>query len=178
MSNVINQFPLPRTQWTPDSDMSSCTICNKPFHKTLFSSGKHHCRKCGKVICHSCSRYRVQSYRICDLCYYPGAIFNNYIVERLQPEPYRNIIYVTPNGYNNNKQHIGDITDIEGCPNNIVPIEYIEYNYDCCKCRRKQERKRRKKLAKMARKQMKMEGKKSKKAVKCHKKYANIVKQQ
>eukprot|EP01084_Bolivina_argentea_P053755 98636_1 len=72
----MSQFPLPMNKWMKDSDVSACTICQNQFIKHLFSSGKHHCRKCGKIVCKSCSTSRVQSYRVCDACFQPGAIFN------------------------------------------------------------------------------------------------------
>lgn len=37
--------------WVPDSSNSHCMICSKPF-SLLFR--KHHCRRCGKLICGEC----------------------------------------------------------------------------------------------------------------------------
>ncbi|KAG9073305.1 hypothetical protein KI688_001097 [Linnemannia hyalina] len=57
--------PTPRTQpmrvienynapvWVPDQSATRCMICTEEFG-TIFRR-KHHCRACGKVVCHSCS---------------------------------------------------------------------------------------------------------------------------
>ncbi|KAL8872355.1 MAG: hypothetical protein Q9174_001997, partial [Haloplaca sp. 1 TL-2023] len=45
---------LPR--WQPDSEVTKCPICNTSFG---FWYRKHHCRKCGRVVCASCSPHRI-----------------------------------------------------------------------------------------------------------------------
>ena len=45
---------LPR--WQPDNEVSSCPICGTQF--TLLWR-RHHCRKCGRVVCASCSPHRI-----------------------------------------------------------------------------------------------------------------------
>lgn len=45
---------LPR--WQPDSEVSKCPICGTQFN---FWHRKHHCRKCGRVVCASCSPHRI-----------------------------------------------------------------------------------------------------------------------
>ncbi|KAJ5180900.1 hypothetical protein N7492_004110 [Penicillium capsulatum] len=45
---------MPR--WQPDSEVTSCPICGKMFS---FWYRKHHCRKCGRVVCASCSPHRI-----------------------------------------------------------------------------------------------------------------------
>jgi hypothetical protein len=47
-------FGLP--QWQPDSEVSKCPICEISFS---FWYRKHHCRKCGRVVCASCSPHRI-----------------------------------------------------------------------------------------------------------------------
>lgn len=48
------QFVLPR--WQPDSEVSKCPICGTQFS---FWYRKHHCRKCGRVVCAGCSPHRI-----------------------------------------------------------------------------------------------------------------------
>ncbi|EGB06276.1 hypothetical protein AURANDRAFT_29489, partial [Aureococcus anophagefferens] len=38
--------------WTVDGHGDDCSLCGKLF--TLFDR-KHHCRKCGRLVCHACS---------------------------------------------------------------------------------------------------------------------------
>lgn len=42
--------------WQPDSDVSSCPVCDRHF---TFLFRKHHCRKCGRVVCAQCSPHRI-----------------------------------------------------------------------------------------------------------------------
>lgn len=48
------EYTLPR--WQPDSEVSNCPICDTQFG---FFYRKHHCRKCGRVVCASCSPHRI-----------------------------------------------------------------------------------------------------------------------
>ncbi|KAJ2681305.1 hypothetical protein H4R19_007370, partial [Coemansia spiralis] len=47
---------LPRQAWELDEATSACRQCRQPF--TLFVR-RHHCRRCGLVVCDSCSSRRV-----------------------------------------------------------------------------------------------------------------------
>lgn len=56
-----NDIPPPPTdmalpKWQADSDVSECPICGIVFS---FWHRKHHCRKCGRVVCASCSPHRI-----------------------------------------------------------------------------------------------------------------------
>ncbi|KAF2124500.1 FYVE-domain-containing protein [Dothidotthia symphoricarpi CBS 119687] len=42
--------------WQPDVEVSQCPVCTRPF---TFLFRKHHCRKCGRVVCSSCSPHRI-----------------------------------------------------------------------------------------------------------------------
>ncbi|KAF2996265.1 hypothetical protein E8E13_004552 [Curvularia kusanoi] len=42
--------------WQPDSDVTNCPVCNRQF---TFLFRKHHCRKCGRVVCSQCSPHRI-----------------------------------------------------------------------------------------------------------------------
>lgn len=48
------EITLPR--WQPDSEVASCPICGTSFS---FWFRKHHCRKCGRVVCANCSPHRI-----------------------------------------------------------------------------------------------------------------------
>jgi hypothetical protein len=45
---------LPR--WQSDADVSQCPVCKNYF---TFWYRKHHCRKCGRVVCANCSPHRI-----------------------------------------------------------------------------------------------------------------------
>ena len=58
--------------WVADHEVSSCSVCDVGF--TLFLR-KHHCRRCGHVVCDHCSKARlavppayIQRVRVCDDC--------------------------------------------------------------------------------------------------------------
>ena len=56
--------------WVPDSKVSACPACHKPF--TVLRR-RHHCRFCGGVFCYECSKHRVvpggaERVRLCDKC--------------------------------------------------------------------------------------------------------------
>ncbi|ODV76533.1 phosphatidylinositol-3-phosphate-binding ubiquitin-protein ligase CYBJADRAFT_165803 [Cyberlindnera jadinii NRRL Y-1542] len=42
--------------WQADEDVSECWLCHKRY---TFFFRRHHCRRCGKVVCGDCSRGRV-----------------------------------------------------------------------------------------------------------------------
>ena len=42
--------------WQPDAEVSDCPICLRAF---TFFFRKHHCRKCGRVVCANCSPHRI-----------------------------------------------------------------------------------------------------------------------
>jgi len=48
------EITLPR--WEPDTEVPKCPICNTTFS---FWYRKHHCRKCGRVVCAHCSPHRI-----------------------------------------------------------------------------------------------------------------------
>lgn len=53
-SSAADVVEVPR--WQPDAEVTSCPICQRDFG--LFNR-KHHCRKCGRVVCSSCSPHRI-----------------------------------------------------------------------------------------------------------------------
>ncbi|EKV11607.1 hypothetical protein PDIG_17700 [Penicillium digitatum PHI26] len=54
ISSPFMDMALPK--WQADSDVSECPICGIVFS---FWHRKHHCRKCGRVVCASCSPHRI-----------------------------------------------------------------------------------------------------------------------
>jgi hypothetical protein len=53
-SSSIREYVRP--PWQPDSEVTKCPICDTQF---TFWYRKHHCRKCGRVVCASCSPHRI-----------------------------------------------------------------------------------------------------------------------
>lgn len=53
-SHHDREIVLPR--WQPDAEASKCPICGTIFS---FWYRKHHCRKCGRVVCANCSPHRI-----------------------------------------------------------------------------------------------------------------------
>lgn len=51
---TIMEIQSPR--WQPDAEASECPICHSSFS---FWFRKHHCRKCGRVVCANCSPHRI-----------------------------------------------------------------------------------------------------------------------
>jgi hypothetical protein len=45
-----------RPSWQPDSSAVSCPICTSAF---TFFNRRHHCRRCGRVVCAACSPHRI-----------------------------------------------------------------------------------------------------------------------
>ena len=58
--------------WTPDSHAKNCSFCNDKFS---FVNRRHHCRRCGKLSCSKCSKYKLPNaesvmQRACKQCYF------------------------------------------------------------------------------------------------------------
>ncbi|KAJ5421295.1 hypothetical protein N7491_009740 [Penicillium cf. griseofulvum] len=54
LAQPVMDIALPK--WQADSEVSECPICGVVFS---FWHRKHHCRKCGRVVCASCSPHRI-----------------------------------------------------------------------------------------------------------------------
>lgn len=67
---------LVQVKWQPNEDAEACAVCKAEFVGGLVSSGKHHCRRCGMVVCQGCSQQRLPlpsrghplPVRVCDAC--------------------------------------------------------------------------------------------------------------
>lgn len=53
---VVPNEPVPRTEWIPDNEATHCMCCRRSAFTIL--SRRHHCRQCGRVVCHACSTHR------------------------------------------------------------------------------------------------------------------------
>ncbi|XP_051884459.1 pleckstrin homology domain-containing family F member 1 [Pristis pectinata] len=61
--------------WIPDKMTEICMRCTQKKFNTI--TRRHHCRKCGFVVCHSCSKHKFlmpqqssKPLRVCTLCYH------------------------------------------------------------------------------------------------------------
>jgi hypothetical protein len=60
-----------KTVWQKDEEAKQCCLCSVQFS---LITRRHHCRKCGKVVCHKCSDQKEQctgyanAERVCDSC--------------------------------------------------------------------------------------------------------------
>ena len=64
--------------WIPDDEGDTCNRCFKQITPGLFTSGKHHCRRCGQMVCGACSSKKISlsrlgkgpdPVRVCTHCY-------------------------------------------------------------------------------------------------------------
>ncbi|XP_034669642.1 zinc finger FYVE domain-containing protein 26 homolog [Drosophila subobscura] len=71
---VMPKQPPSRQQWTPDEAASHCMCCRRAAFTMLMR--RHHCRRCGRVVCYACSTQRLRipelyaelEVRICNDC--------------------------------------------------------------------------------------------------------------
>lgn len=71
---VPPEAPPARDQWVPDETESTCMVCCRERF-TMFNR-RHHCRRCGRLVCGSCSTKKMvvegcreNPTRVCDQCY-------------------------------------------------------------------------------------------------------------
>uniref|UniRef100_A0A670Z2X0 Zinc finger FYVE domain-containing protein 26 n=1 Tax=Pseudonaja textilis TaxID=8673 RepID=A0A670Z2X0_PSETE len=71
---VPPEKPPPKQQWIPDDTEVTCMVC-KTERFTMFNR-RHHCRRCGRLVCSSCSTKKMaveackeNPARVCDQCY-------------------------------------------------------------------------------------------------------------
>lgn len=59
--------------WPQKPDTDNCELCDKKFGRIF--RRRHHCRNCGKCVCHECSdntwdlAATIKAARVCDECY-------------------------------------------------------------------------------------------------------------
>ncbi|ORY49798.1 hypothetical protein BCR33DRAFT_552377 [Rhizoclosmatium globosum] len=109
----VNLAPV----WLPNKLAASCMICQEAF---TWMTRKHHCRKCGNIVCASCSRNRVPGIgtnmlvRACNSCCPQRLIVTS-------PEPI-SIQQETQNDYDDVETEEGDSVRsfLSGCGVGIV----------------------------------------------------------
>ena len=69
--------PVPKDRWVPDEEGAACSVCHVEFSITR---RRHHCRKCGSLVCGNCSDHFIPldsqaglsstsiAVRVCDKC--------------------------------------------------------------------------------------------------------------
>lgn len=80
LDSLCGTFVMPREapdkiNWTRDEEAAYCMCCKRSVFTML--TRRHHCRRCGRVICHSCSTHRLTIpklyadvlVRVCDDCF-------------------------------------------------------------------------------------------------------------
>lgn len=73
--NAYNQNKW-KVEWEPKSAQRACGVCMMTFKSMTLrkTHGKHHCRACGKVVCHVCAANRIymsvsnKFERVCTKC--------------------------------------------------------------------------------------------------------------
>lgn len=79
LDSLDESFVMPReapdkSQWIKDDEATHCMCCKRTVFTML--TRRHHCRRCGRVVCHSCSSKRLTIpklydnilVRVCDDC--------------------------------------------------------------------------------------------------------------
>lgn len=72
---IMPQEPPEKSKWIKDIEATHCMCCKKSIFTML--TRRHHCRRCGRVVCHSCSYKRMLipklydnvMVRICNDCF-------------------------------------------------------------------------------------------------------------
>lgn len=80
LDSLCGTFIMPReaparANWIRDDEASHCMCCRRSVFTIL--TRRHHCRQCGRVVCHACSTKRITIValysdvlvRVCDDCY-------------------------------------------------------------------------------------------------------------
>ncbi|XP_064484118.1 zinc finger FYVE domain-containing protein 26-like isoform X2 [Ornithodoros turicata] len=88
---VMPAKPPPTNEWIPDENVARCMVCQEE-HFGVFSR-RHHCRRCGRVVCSSCSQqtmcvegYGKRNVRVCDDCFEQTTNPPSLGVEAIPPE--------------------------------------------------------------------------------------------
>jgi len=121
-------------RWVPDEKSECCTYCKRKF--TMLER-RHHCRKCGALLCATCTNYKLdlpelffkKPVRVCVLCfvkYYEGRLDTVFFDEEAEAEEDEEKKNSSSGGSGGNKDNV-TITFIPQ-PNQKKP--YVEDNDD------------------------------------------------
>ena len=80
--------------WVPDSHAKNCTVCNDKFS---FVNRRHHCRRCGALVCGKCSKYKLPN--------------GEYVMQRSCKKFYFQLNIAETNGDNDSKMDSTDMDD-------------------------------------------------------------------
>lgn len=75
-----------RVGWVVNDDVDTCMVCHQPFYEKM-TTGKHHCRACGNIVCNPCSTGRavvaeaesIGPARVCNQCYFGQEVVDAYM---------------------------------------------------------------------------------------------------
>lgn len=83
LDSLCGAFQIPpqaptRDEWIPDESATHCMCCRRSAFTMLMR--RHHCRRCGRVVCYACSTQRMAipdlygdvEVRVCNDCYKPA----------------------------------------------------------------------------------------------------------
>lgn len=95
---IIPREAPEKTNWIKDVEASHCMCCKKSVFTML--TRRHHCRRCGRVICHTCSTKRLfipKLYenilvRVCDDCFRQTNEAQTMNVENVTNEPIESVM--------------------------------------------------------------------------------------
>lgn len=88
LDSLCGTFVMPRevpekSSWIRDEDAKHCMCCKRSVFTML--TRRHHCRRCGRVVCHACSTKRMQIpnmyadilVRVCGDCFRQTELMNS-----------------------------------------------------------------------------------------------------
>lgn len=61
---VLPKSPPKKEEWVRDEEATNCMCCRRSVFTML--TRRHHCRRCGRVVCHSCSTNRIKIHNMYD----------------------------------------------------------------------------------------------------------------
>eukprot|EP01084_Bolivina_argentea_P175672 304173_1 len=117
--------------WVPDDASSECMLCRSQF---ALLNRRHHCRRCGSLVCKQCSKTKrllinidkKKAVRICDDCV-------EETTDSLQVTPYDHMVDPSPSNKASSKMEINALRlselfpDTSASPTNDIPQQILKY---------------------------------------------------